>query len=80
MYNYLYSIVIPHYNSPNLLQRMLDSIPQREDIQVIVVDDCSTRQNVELLKQCHHSNLEIVYLPENKGAGYARNIGSIRSS
>lgn len=36
-----YSIVIPHYNIPHLLQRALDSIPQREDIEIIVVDDCS---------------------------------------
>ena len=75
MSRFIYSIVIPHYNSPLLLQRMLDSIPQREDIQVIVVDDCSTADNIEQLKLCHHSNLEIVYLSEKHGAGYARNIG-----
>ena len=75
MYQFLYSIVIPHFNSPHLLQRMLDSIPQRVDIQVIVVDDCSTVDNIEQLKLCHHSNLEIVYLSENQGAGYARNVG-----
>ena len=75
MSQFLYSIVIPHYNSPLLLQRMLDSIPQRDDIQVIVVDDCSTADNIEQLKQCHHSSLEIVYLSENHGPGYARNIG-----
>jgi len=36
-----YSFVIPHYNTPDLLQRLIDSIPQREDIEVIVVDDNS---------------------------------------
>ena len=59
MRNYLYSIVIPHYNSPTLLQRMLDSIPQREDIQIIVIDDCSSNENIKKLQLCHHTNLEI---------------------
>lgn len=37
------SIVIPHYNTPDLLQKLLDSIPVDEGIQVIVVDDKSDR-------------------------------------
>lgn len=40
-----YSIIIPHYNAPHLLERCLKSIPVREDIQVIVVDDCSPAVN-----------------------------------
>ena len=36
-----YSIIIPHKNTPNLLQQCLDSIPYRDDIQIIVVDDNS---------------------------------------
>ncbi|MBR4324570.1 MAG: glycosyltransferase family 2 protein [Bacteroidales bacterium] len=71
----LYSIVIPHYNSPHLLQRMLDSIPQRDDIQVIVVDDASSEDNVKALHTLHHLNLELYLEPENHGAGYARNVG-----
>ena len=34
-----YSIIIPHRGAPELLQRLLDSIPQRPDVQVIVIDD-----------------------------------------
>ncbi|MBQ5474281.1 MAG: glycosyltransferase, partial [Lachnospiraceae bacterium] len=40
--NPLFSIIIPHYNIPDLLMRCLKSIPVSEDIQVIVVDDNST--------------------------------------
>ena len=36
-----YSIVIPHKNAQDLLKYCLDSIPIRDDIQVIVVDDNS---------------------------------------
>ncbi len=36
-----YSFIIPHYNTSDLLQRLIDSIPQREDVEIIVVDDNS---------------------------------------
>ena len=48
---FTYSVAIPHYNSPDLLQRMLNSIPERDDIQVIVVDDGSKEENVEKIKK-----------------------------
>ena len=37
----VFSVIIPHYGIPELLRRCLASIPQREDLQVIVVDDQS---------------------------------------
>ena len=43
----IYSIVIPHYNIPDLLERALNSIPQREDIEIIVVDDNSDPAKVD---------------------------------
>jgi cellulose synthase/poly-beta-1,6-N-acetylglucosamine synthase-like glycosyltransferase len=42
-----YSIIIPHKNIPQLLQRCLDSIPRREDVQIIVVDDNSDANKVD---------------------------------
>ena len=41
-----YSIIIPHYNSFLLLRRCLDSIPKREAVQVIVVDDNSDKKEL----------------------------------
>ena len=73
--DFTYSVSIPHFNSPQLLSRMLKSIPERDDIQVIIVDDGSENENVVLLKQLHHKNLEIIFLEENKGGGFARNVG-----
>ena len=75
MEKYTYSITITHYNAPKLLARMLKSIPEREDIQVIVVDDASTKENKFELAKLEHKNLHIKYLQENKGGGYARNAG-----
>ena len=44
-----YSIIISHKNIPDLLSRCLDSIPKREDIQIIVVDDNSEDQYLDTL-------------------------------
>ena len=41
-----YSIIIPNFNSGQLLGRLLESIPDREDIEVVVVDDKSTDGSV----------------------------------
>lgn len=72
-----YSIIIPHKNIPKLLQRCLASIPRREDIQIIVVDDNSNTEVVDSLTflGLNQSNTEIYFTKEGKGAGYVRNIG-----
>ena len=36
------TITIPVYNEEKLLTRALDSIPKRKDVQIIIIDDCST--------------------------------------
>jgi glycosyltransferase involved in cell wall biosynthesis len=41
------SIIIPHYNIPDLLKRSLKSISVSEDIQVIMVDDNSPRLKIK---------------------------------
>ena len=70
----LYSFIIPHKNNPILLNRCLDSIPERNDIQIIVVDDNS---DSELLPQIKRNGVNVVYLEESesRGAGRARNVG-----
>ena len=35
------SIIIPHYNTPDLLEKLIKSIPHINDIQIIVIDDNS---------------------------------------
>ena len=69
-----YSVIIPHKNSPELLDRCLKSIPERKDIEIIVVDDCSDENG---RPQTDREGVEIIYVTkeETKGAGRARNIG-----
>lgn len=73
----VYSIIIPHKDIPQLLQRCLDSIPEREDVQVIVVDDNSSPEVVDFssFPGCDRPDVEVFFTKEGKGAGYARNCG-----
>ncbi|MCL2066583.1 MAG: glycosyltransferase family 2 protein [Treponema sp.] len=72
-----YSIIIPHKNTLELLIRCLDSIPRRKDVQIIVIDDSSDKEIVdfEKLNIINSEYIKIVLLNEDKGAGYARNVG-----
>ena len=72
-----YSIIIPHKNTPDLLQYCLDSIPVRDDVQVIVVDDNSDADKVDFehFPQWGGNHYEFYLTKEGKGAGYARNVG-----
>lgn len=72
-----YSIIIPHKDIPDLLQRCLDSIPLRDDIEVIVVDDNSDSRNVDFSNFPQWEGKQYLYFltKESKGPGYARNVG-----
>lgn len=73
-----YTFIIPHHNAPQLLSRCLDSIPAREDVQVIVVDDNSEEN---LRPVVTRKDVEIVYIDKQhtRGAGHARNEGIKRA-
>lgn len=72
-----YTIIIPHYNCPELLMRLLASIPIREDVQVIVVDDCSPGFDgyKDQYEELSRPYLEVYRTPRGGSAGRARNIG-----
>ncbi len=79
MLNYNYSIIIPHKNIPDLLQRCLDSIPVRDDLQIVLVDDNSNDSIVDFknFPGREREHVEVVFSKgdNGKGPGYARNIG-----
>lgn len=72
-----YSIIIPHKNIPDLLQRCIDSIPYRDDIQILVIDDNSDCEKVDFehFPGLKEKNVEVFFTKEGRGAGYARNVG-----
>lgn len=73
----LYSIIIPHRNILDLLSRCLDSIPCRDDTEVIVVDDNSTDSDhlLNYFSNLNRKDVTFIRTTEGRGAGYARNVG-----
>lgn len=71
------SIIIPHYNSPEMLNLLLKTIPINSQIQVIVVDDLSNLRLNEYknLKRMYENVLFLNNTSGIKGAGACRNIG-----
>jgi len=79
----LLSIIMTTYNQEVLAIRALDSIPRRDDIEVIISDDCSTDGTwANILRYCNtHPELNIrayrnkknlsCYINGNKALGYA---------
>lgn len=69
----LLSIIIPHHNTPDLLIRLIDSIPRREGVEIIVVDDNSDKDKKASIQR---SDVQTIYIDKEhtKGAGRARNV------
>lgn len=73
MNNPIFSIIIPHRNSPALLKRLLLSIPDNENIEVIVVDNSEvpfTKDSIDGTR-----DYTLLYSDKKGGAGKARNEG-----
>ena len=60
--NINFTIVIPHKNVPDLLERLISSIPFREDLEIIVVDDHSDADVVERLRKLERGNITIILI------------------
>ncbi|MBE5871420.1 MAG: glycosyltransferase family 2 protein [Lachnospiraceae bacterium] len=75
------SVIIPCYNVEKYIKEALDSILQQtfplEDIEIIVVDDCSTDNTLNILQRYesqYSDSVILIALDQNNRAGYARNI------
>ena len=73
--------IVPAYNASASIQRTLDSIfslpLSKSEYEVIVVDDCSTDDTLDVLvgMQKTHSNLIVLHQDTNQRQGAARNRG-----
>ena len=73
--SFKYTVIIPHRDIIRLLERCLDSIPRRDDIQVIVVDDNSRLDEAVWRDfRSRYAYVELYLTREGRGAGYARNV------
>ena len=72
------SVIIPVYNAQDYLRDCLDSICRQTltDIEIICVDDGSSDDSLEILKEYAQKDSRIqVICQKNGGAGAARNNG-----
>lgn len=77
MNNFNYSVIIPSKNIPDLLSRAINTIPQRDDIQIIIVDDSSDPKKVDFAHYpgINRKNTLVLFNKDGLGAGHARNVG-----
>jgi teichuronic acid biosynthesis glycosyltransferase TuaG len=75
----LVSVIIPVYNAEKYLAETLDSaIGQTyQDIEIVIVDDCSTDASSEIISNYMLNNKNVIYIRHetNRGAAVARNTG-----
>ena len=72
------TIIIPHYNTPDGLKRLLETIGFFDGLEVIVVDDNSDKNIKEyeqIVKEYDNRVLFTKNTTGKKGAGAARNVG-----
>lgn len=74
-----YSIIIPHKNRLSLLRKLLESIPQKKDLEVILIDDVSDTDIQTELDDIVRNRTDTKLFRNksntSKGAGWARNKG-----
>lgn len=73
----LVSVIIPTYNRGRLILDSINSVLNQtyKNIELIVVDDCSTDDTISILEQINDKRLKIIRHSENKGQNAARNTG-----
>lgn len=70
-----YSYIIPHKDSIKLLLRCINSIEDKENSQIIVIDDNSKNQDEIIAAIGTFPSVELILSKHNIGAGAARNLG-----
>lgn len=73
----LVSVIIPAYNREGTIKEAVESILRQtyQELEVIVVDDCSKDNTVNVVKNIDDSRVRVIECEKNGGACVARNIG-----
>lgn len=72
---YNYSIIVPYRDRYGLLLKAIESIPDREDIQIIIIDNAPQPLPQSQVPVKAHADVLFTTSSPVKGAGHARNIG-----
>ena len=72
---YNYSVIVPFRDRLELLHKAIASVPDREDVEIIVVDNSETPHGAEKMPNLLKAHLVYLTSDPTKGAGCARNVG-----
>lgn len=77
MSNPLISVVLPTHNRGNMIDQVIMSVLNQtyEPIELLVVDDGSTDDTTQKVKDFENDSITYIKLDENKGPNFARNVG-----
>lgn len=73
--NDLVTIIMPSYNASKYIQTSINSIQNQtySNWELIVVDDCSTDNTIEIVKEFNDSRIRLYVNEKNSGAAISRN-------
>ena len=76
-YNYKISVITPVFNDEKFVVETIMSILSQtyKNIEVIIIDDCSSDGTVGLAKSINDPRIKLFCNEKNSGAAYSRNIG-----
>ena len=73
------SVIIPVYNTEKYLPKCMDSVCNQtlKDIEIICVNDCSTDNSMDILKNFAEKDnrIKLIDLKQNRDVSHARNVG-----
>ena len=80
--NALISVVIPTFNRASTLKKAIESVIKQtySDWEVILVDNSSTDDTLEILEEFNNINIKLLTVNNNGVIGYSRNVGIEHSS
>jgi len=77
-----FSVIIPNFNRENVIKNAIDSVINQtfgfENIELIIVDDCSTDGSCDVINEyaSKYDNINPIFLDKNNGGpSIPRNIG-----
>lgn len=73
--NIFFSVIIPNYNNAEWLSKSINSILEQTftNYEIIIVDDCSTDNSIDIIKQ--YNNIKLIQCKEKAFNGGSRNLG-----